>query len=386
MQDEFTGEPTKEFVPTAFRRALLVVFAFVLFYLVSFTLDPYSLFWDEYFHRQAYQVAVEWMVTLLFCFLISESSLQINRRLNLRVPWTHNKSKRLLLEIVLNVSVVIILILMNILCFNFIYSECWEPDAVVSIDEIRGLLQWIVISLVISFMIMSFNTVSYLINNWVFALTEMAQHKVKAAELKQASVEAELTALRMQLDPHFIFNNLSVLSELILENQQLGFEYAENFAKVYRFLLVNNKRNLITLDDEVKFLQAYIFLVEHRVGTGVNFNIDIMEESKNLYIPSLTLQLLIENAIKHNATNRKKPLMIRIFNPEVGKIVVENTLSSINSKDIISTGIGLNNIINRFKLAGKRIPEVTKDEHTFRVTIELIDYDREDSDRGGRKA
>lgn len=123
--------------------------------------------------------------------------------------------------------------MMNMLCFSWIYSDL--PDTDISMEEIKGLLQWIVISLVISFMIISINTVSYLIDNWIDTYMEMSQHKVHAVELRQASVEAELNTLKLQLDPHFIFNNLSVLSELILEDQQLGFEYSENFAKVYRF-------------------------------------------------------------------------------------------------------------------------------------------------------
>lgn len=370
------GQIDKRFLPTRFKQMLLVFFAFILFYLVSYILDPYSIFWKEYFNRKLHEIFTEWTVSFLFCYLISESSVFIHKKLNSRVPWTENKSKRLFLEVFLNFSVVVILILMNMLCFSLIYSDL--PD-INSVEEITGFLQWIVTSLLISFMIISVNTVSYLINNWIDTSLEMSQHKIQAAELKQASVEAELNTLKLQLDPHFIFNNLSVLSELILEDQQLGFEYSENFAKVYRFLLVNSKKNLICLDDEVKFLSSYIFLIENRVGTAVHFNIEIQDHSRNYYIPPLTLQLLIENAIKHNTTNQKKPLIINISNPEVGRIVVENTLSPIDNSNIISTGIGLKNISSRFKLLGKKIPEVNQDKYTFKVSIQLIEYDRENS-------
>ncbi|PTX13534.1 sensor histidine kinase [Sphingobacterium faecium] len=367
----------KRFLPTRFRKMLLVFFAFIIFYLVSYILNPYSDFWKEYLNRTFYEIVIEWIVTFLFCYLITESSILIHKKLNQRVPWTQNKSKRLLLEVSFNFGVVVILIMMNMLCFSWIYSDL--PDTDISMEEIKGLLQWIVISLVISFMIISINTVSYLIDNWIDTYMEMSQHKVHAVELRQASVEAELNTLKLQLDPHFIFNNLSVLSELILEDQQLGFEYSENFAKVYRFLLVNSKKNLISLEEEIKFLRAYIFLIENRVGIGVHFSIEIDERSKHMYIPPLTLQLLIENAIKHNATQQKNPLMISIYNPEVDQVVIENTRSPIDQTQITSTGIGLKNMNSRFKLLGKKIPKVFQNEHIFKVSIQLIAYDRENS-------
>jgi two-component system LytT family sensor kinase len=367
----------KRFLPTRFRKMLLVFFAFIIFYLVSYILNPYSDFWKEYLNRAFYEIVIEWIVTFLFCYLITESSILIHKKLNQRVPWTQNKCKRLLLEVSFNFGVVVILIMMNMLCFSWIFSDL--PDTEISIEEIKGLLQWLVISLVISFMIISINTVSYLIDNWIDTYMEMSQHKVHAVELRQASVEAELNTLKLQLDPHFIFNNLSVLSELILEDQQLGFEYSENFAKVYRFLLVNSKKNLISLEEEIKFLRAYIFLIENRVGIGVHFNIEIDERSKHMYIPPLTLQLLIENAIKHNATQQKNPLMISIYNPEVDQVVIENTRSPIDQTQITSTGIGLKNMNSRFKLLGKKIPKVFQNEHIFRVSIQLIAYDRENS-------
>ncbi|MEN5234948.1 sensor histidine kinase [Sphingobacterium faecium] len=367
----------KRFLPTRFRKMLLVFFAFIIFYLVSYILNPYSDFWKEYLNRTFYEIVIEWIVTFLFCYLITESSILIHKKLNQRVPWTQNKSKRLLLEVSFNFGVVVILIMMNMLCFSWIYSDL--PDTDISMEEIKGLLQWIVISLVISFMIISINTVSYLIDNWIDTYMEMSQHKVHAVELRQASVEAELNTLKLQLDPHFIFNNLSVLSELILEDQQLGFEYSENFAKVYRFLLVNSKKNLISLEEEIKFLRAYIFLIENRVGIGVHFSIEIDERSKHMYIPPLTLQLLIENAIKHNATQQKNPLMISIYNPEVDQVVIENTRSPIDQTQTASTGIGLKNMNSRFKLLGKKIPKVFQNEHIFKVSIQLIAYDRENS-------
>ncbi|MGJ1263125.1 sensor histidine kinase [Sphingobacterium spiritivorum] len=358
------------------KRILLVVFAFLLFYLVSFLIDPYGEFWQEYFQRGIFEIIEELVISFIFCFLISESSIFIHSRLNKYVPWTKNKIKRLILELSLNFFVVLILIVLNSVCYYLIYDDPAYSQSEPSIEEIRNLLQFIIVSMIISFMIISINTGSYLINNWVNTETQVANHKLRTAEWKQASVEAELNALKLQLNPHFIFNNLSVLSELILEDQQLGYAYSENFSKVYRFLLVNSKKNMILLEEELKFLNSYIFLIKHRIGEGVHFEIDVQEESKNMYIPPLTLQLLIENALKHNKTDRKNPLRITIRTSTQHILTVENTLSLIEKPEGYSTGIGLTNIISRFNLLSKQPPEIVTSTDSFKVIIHLMEYDR----------
>lgn len=220
-------------------------------------------------------------------------------------------------------------------------------------------------------MIIAINTGNYLILNWRNTAIEAAGHKLKAAENKQAAMEAELQALKLQIDPHFVFNNLSVLSELILENQQLGYEYAENFSKVYRYLLVNSRKDIILLEEELKFLNAYIFLIQHRAGNGVHFEIDIDKGSRDLYLPPLTLQLLIENALKHNKTIKSDPLKIRIFSNDKKELIVENKLIAIE-KQVNSSGIGLQNIISRYQLLSKEPPEIIKGPDSFKVIIRLI--------------
>ncbi|HJT74397.1 MAG TPA: histidine kinase [Chitinophaga sp.] len=207
--------------------------------------------------------------------------------------------------------------------------------------------------------------------NWRNTAIEAAEHKVKAAQNKQAAMEAELQALKLQIDPHFVFNNLSVLSELILEDQQLGYEYAENFSKVYRYLLINSKKDIILLEEELKFLNAYIFLIRHRAGNGVHFEIDVDKGSRELYLPPLTLQLLIENALKHNKTIKSDPLKIRIFSNDKKELIVENKLIAIE-KQVSSSGIGLQNIISRYELLSKEPPEIIKGADSFKVIIRLI--------------
>lgn len=374
--EEKSKTKSKNVMSNRVRRIVLSAFSFFLFYLISFIIDPYADYWQSYFKQSTSYIVIEWVSTFIFCFLISESSIFIHTRLNRRLPWTEGPLKRLLAETFLNLLIVLVLILINLYINYLLYNDNMEKD-ILSIEEIRGILQWIIVSVIISLMIMSINTGSYLIRNWINTETKVAEHKLKESELRQASVEAELNALTLQLDPHFIFNNLSVLSELILENQQLGYQYSENFSKVYRFLLVNSKKNMISLDEELKFLNSYIFLIKQRIRDGVSFDVEIMNESKQLYIPPLTLQLLIENALKHNKTSRHTPLKIKISNIARNVIMVENNLVLIEKPvSSYSTGIGLKNIMSRFELLSKKLPKVIKDESSFKVLIYLMEYDK----------
>jgi LytS/YehU family sensor histidine kinase len=236
-----------------------------------------------------------------------------------------------------------------------------------SLEETKSYLQWIILSVIIAFVIIGVNIGDYLIVNWKNSL-------LKASELNRAVIEAELQSLKLQLDPHFVFNNLSVLSELILQNQKLGYEYAENFTRIYRYMLINSKKDFISLSDELTFLNAYIFLIKQRMGEGVVFEINIDHKHMQQYVLPLTLQLLVENALKHNKTQKGKPLLIRISAKGDSVLVVENTLFPLES--IIDTsGIGLSNIVRRYSLLSRQMPIIERDDCVFRVEIPLINLD-----------
>jgi two-component system, LytTR family, sensor kinase len=331
-----------------------------MLYLISFLIDPYAQFWKSYFSRPLQSILIELCCSLFFCVLISESSIFINNRFNQYISWIEKPIQRLTLQTIATLISTLTIISTQFL-LGILLSD--RTDWGFGQEEITGIAQWIIVSVFIALMISSINTVNYLITNWKKSFVE-------AAELKQAAAEAELHALKLQLDPHFVFNNLSVLSELILEDQQLGYAYAENFSKVYRYLLVNAKTNLISLEDELKFVKAYIFLIENRVGAGVSFKIDIEEKYLTGTIPLLTMQILIENALKHNKTLKSDPLKINIYVNKHKELVISNTVSPLERKPI-SSGIGLNNIIKRYKLLTDKNIEINVNDHQYTVNIPL---------------
>jgi sensor histidine kinase YesM len=351
------------------RRILVVLFAFIMYYLLFLLLYPASEFWDEIEKSTRAENLLEFILSLIFCLLISETSYFINKKLNDSYPWTVNATGRLVIQSLLQILAVVLIIIIQFGLLLVIYQDKFLEEDFSWRDP--ELWQWLTISILIALMTSALYTGQYLIVNWKKTTLEAAEHRLKAAEHKQAAVEAELQALKLQIDPHFVFNNLSVLSELILTDQQLGYEYAENFSKVYRYLLMNAKKNVITLEDELKFLNAYIFLIRQRAGEGVHFDVQVADDCLHLYLPPLSLQLLIENALKHNKTIKSDPLQVTIRGTVSGGLVVSNTLKPVENA-ARSSGIGLNNVLERYRLLSDKVPVIRKEPQAFVVTLPLL--------------
>ena len=198
------------------------------------------------------------------------------------------------------------------------------------------------------------------------------RHSVEETEtLKRENLAAQLDALRTQVNPHFLFNNLNTLSSLILENPEHAVDFVQELSKVYRHILEVKEEKSISLKDELEVLNAYTFLLKTRFDKNLQVNINIPPEKMQQKIVPLSLQILMENAIKHNIVSADKPLHIDVFT-ENGSLVVSNNLQmkkQINE----STGIGLDNIRNRYKLLSDKPVKVTESETNFTVSIPLID-------------
>jgi sensor histidine kinase YesM len=189
--------------------------------------------------------------------------------------------------------------------------------------------------------------------------------------LKRESLQAHLNALRTQVNPHFLFNNLNTLSSLIPEDPKHAVDFVQQLSKVYRHILDVKDEKSILLKDEMEVLNAYTFLLKTRFGNNLDVHIDIPEAKlKNKIVP-LSLQILMENAIKHNIVSSDRPLHIHVFTDN-GSLVLSNNLQVKNQINE-STGIGLDNIRNRYKLLGDKEVKVTENENSFTVSIPLIE-------------
>jgi len=208
-------------------------------------------------------------------------------------------------------------------------------------------------------------------NTIIFYFKEYRSTRLEAEELKRFQVQAELQLVKNQINPHFLFNNLNVLSTLVMQNNNEANRFIEEFSKVYRYILNNHEKELVDLKTELHYINPYIFLLEKRFGEGLKVNINIPEHYKDCLVIPAALQMLIENAIKHNIVSRSKPLHIDLHINGNHTIVVSNNLQVKPSVEN-STEIGLRNIIKRYSLVSNREVIIDSEENEFRVTLPLI--------------
>jgi len=205
----------------------------------------------------------------------------------------------------------------------------------------------------------------------IFFMHQLRKSVQETEKLKRESLNAELNALKTQVNPHFLFNNLNTLSSIIPENPDMAVEFVQQLSKVYRHILEVQDEQSIPLKDELDVLRAYAFLLQTRFGDNLDITIDVPEEKLKKKIVPLSLQMLMENAIKHNIVSSDKPLKVNVF-AENGNLVVSNNLQKKKQVNE-STGIGLDNIRNRCKLLGNGQVEVTESGTSFTVSIPLIE-------------
>lgn len=205
----------------------------------------------------------------------------------------------------------------------------------------------------------------------VFLVKESESEMLRSEQLERAKAEAELQALKTQIDPHFMFNSLNTLSYLIDEAPPKAKEFNEHLADVYRYILQNRDRNLVLLQEELQFLDDYFALQKIRYGEAVRWQVKINEDAMNEYMmPPISLQLLVENAFKHNEFSLQHPLAISLaLRNET--IVVKNALSSRTSAKN-SPQLGLANLAERYKLVTGLSINIEQTKDCFSVSLPLL--------------
>ncbi|MBC8003892.1 MAG: histidine kinase [Verrucomicrobia bacterium] len=200
---------------------------------------------------------------------------------------------------------------------------------------------------------------------------ELTKANTQLLKLQKENLQSQFDVLKQQVNPHFLFNSLNVLTSLIRLEPELAEKFTEHLAKVYRYVLENKDNELVSLSTELGFLNAYIFLINIRFMDKVKVNIRISDNKMNYQIIPLAMQLLIENAIKHNAMSKRSPLVIDIFIDDINQLNVVNNLQE-REAHMTSTGVGLKNIQNRYRLLNNTIPAFEKTASHFIAKIPLI--------------
>jgi hypothetical protein len=294
-----------------------------------------------------------WLAGVITWYLHVIYSHSIQRKF----PELNQTTKRILAKCLVNIFVMT----PAILIIFFLYDRLTILGYQLEMDDlVKGLLVGLAVNLVFSTL-------------WE-ALYIMEKQKESMGEkelLSQMSLQQEFDVLKSQVNPHFLFNCFNTLSSLINEDAKKAEIFLDELSKVYRYLLRNNEAGLSTLENEMKFIESYFRLLKTRHGDAVQFQVEADKRYNNYLLPSLSLQLLVENAVKHNVLSKNKPLMIDIFTTAGNKLIVNNNLQRRTIKGP-SNRIGLDNIKTKYKLLGQEGFHVMEDGKNFTVVLPLI--------------
>ncbi|MCB0463539.1 MAG: 2TM domain-containing protein [Flavobacteriaceae bacterium] len=231
---------------------------------------------------------------------------------------------------------------------TFLAQETWQN---------YGFGLWITLTIVIIF-------------HFIYYYNEYQQKRIKEQKVIAGTASAKFDALKNQLDPHFLFNSLNVLTSLIDENPESAQKFTTALSKVYRYVLEQKNKDLVTVNEELEFAKTYMSLLKMRFEDSIIFEIPEQASDPESKVVPLSLQLLLENAVKHNMVTSTKPLHIKIYETN-NLLVVENNLQP---KQIVkkSSGVGLDNIKQRYDLLTDRKVNINQKANSFAVAIPML--------------
>lgn len=220
-----------------------------------------------------------------------------------------------------------------------------------------------IISIVITFVVT-------LVIHAIYFYKAYQENKVKEQKIIAGTASAQFESLKNQIDPHFLFNSLNVLSSLIEENPESAQKFTTSLSKVYRYVLEQKDKELVSVAEELKFAKTYMNLLKMRFENSITFEIPEGFDNEEAKVVPLSLQLLLENCIKHNVVSEAKPLHVKI-SIENNQLVVTNNLQK---KEVLSDrkGVGLQNIVNRYAILTKRTVLVEENEQEFKIFLPIL--------------
>jgi len=293
-------------------------------------------------------------VFLGFMACLVEGLYQINSLLNKRLPFKASIPRRIGVQMISGAAYAITL--------RFLLYELGEPYLAVKLDSMFLAATWFLYILA-SVIVNSIFITDYFIDQWKISL-------VKAERLEKEKTQVQFDNLKNQLNPHFLFNALTSLNSLIFENQALASQFLQHLSKVYRYVLQNKDKNFVTVQTELDFIQNYVFLLNTRFEAALTITFRVDADSKEKAIVPVTLQILIENALKHNVVDKGRPLSIRIeTNDEY--LVVSNNLQL---KKLVETSNkqGLENLKSLYAFLTDKPVLISSTDSEFSVSVPLV--------------
>lgn len=305
------------------------------------------------------------LMSLIAGFLIAYPDLFVIQYMNKIAPWGKNIFKRITLQFTLTVCIATMIAIVMTVFLHWI--KPYEFHNIRSI-VFSNILIYIVVNIV----------VMAVFEGWILYI-EKAKTKQVADNLQTELSQIKFEVLKSQINPHFMFNSLNVLSGLINKDIKKAQQFIDEFSMIYRYVLETIEQPVATLEKELEFMRSYLFLQKIRYGENLTYAVNINAGLLEMFLPPLSLQVVLENAIKHNIINQSKPLHIEVSS-EALALVVKNNIQPKISKGS-STGLGLKNLVKRYALVSEFKPEFTVDTNYYLAKLPLLNIeDYEDID------
>lgn len=306
--------------------------------------------------------------TIFFIGVSFEACRWIVLRVRRKWPLPGDGNRRLVFSYLFSVAIMLLLITLSTL-----YAHAFmNRQSNLATESFSNLMQ----CLLLGFLVVTPYEVLY-------SYTLLRQSEQEREALLRADLQARLDTLKTQVNPHFLFNCLNTLSSLIVSSPARAEQYVLEMGTVYRHLLHSGREMLVPLSSELEFVHSYILLLETRFGTGLQVKISGLEEVQEKLLPPSALQMLLENAVKHNVVSAEQPLRIDVSLIDENRILVVNNLQK-KIQSIRSEKSGLANIMSRYRLLKAPDVLVTESEESFSVILPLLNAEAYESIHRGR--
>lgn len=304
-----------------------------------------------------YSLLNNFIFTVIMSVALYSTCSYISNLCEKTLPWEGNAKRRFMVQLITTVFAVIIISVIITYTYNYYLTSC-------TVEDINGFIfEVVTIALIVSVIATALGEAMFLFNKWQTALLD-------AEKLKQENLQSQFAALKNQVNPHFLFNSLNTLATIIPEDPNQAVEFVQKLSSVYRYLLQYKDDETVELKTELDCIDAYFFLQKIRFGDNLQVEINVPKQYYGKLIPPLTLQILVENAIKHNVISKQKPLRVDIYVDDVGMLVTKNNLQKKKSVES-STKIGLQNLINRFGYLFDKTIDIFETDRDFLVKVPL---------------
>jgi len=293
--------------------------------------------------------------------ILGFSILFINQQLNKIFRKQNRTGLKFFSTFVIDLAVGLFLMVVLTRTFLILFTEV--PIETFFTDQKDSVIRILILSFSI---LLIYLIIDFLLNSY----NEYSRIQIEGISGKRKQLQLQFEALKTQLSPHYLFNSLNTISALLYKSPVDTELFIRNLSKTYQYILSTHRESLVMLDKEIEFVHDYLHLLKVRFGKAINLTIEIPEEKRNMWIPPMSLQILIENATKHNIFSDEEQLFIEIILKNNDTLVVQNNILK-QPKQVSSFKIGLNNIKSQYQFLTTRTVRVKKDQH-FIVELPLI--------------